>query len=140
MRLLTAWIEERVLSVRTLEADPWPVSLKGEFRVRTERWQANGLSGKKTLECLPLGMWWMQSQGGTDPYISAVEVFDESRRFHVSMGNLHIHRITGFLSHPESVESAYVPHFKTGEPKRLYAFSRGEEWESLDRIAIQNRR
>lgn len=134
MQRLTTWIGAGALTARRVEPPEGPVRLRGEYRRWSAHWTACEAMGRKSLECLPLGMWWMQSHRARDLRTLNGAVSDGSYSYQVTFGTLHPWRIAQFLDRPEATATAHVLHFSRGEPREVLEFRRGPAWADFDHI------
>jgi hypothetical protein len=134
MRRLTSLIDAHALLVERVEPPAWPVPLSAEFQNWTDWWVECESMGRKSLECLSLGMWWLEREGCKKPGIMTGEIHDDGWALRVTFGRLRPHHIVRSLGRPDSMAAAHVLHFKRSAPRLLLAFRRGPAWEERDAI------
>ncbi|MEM1165518.1 MAG: hypothetical protein AAGI30_04430 [Planctomycetota bacterium] len=134
MDRLTAWVDHGVIAVNVTPGPSTPVNLPNDWTRRLDLWTASRSMGSKSLECAPLALWWLHMRGCDGLRNDRNEVSDRLYSHRVIIGRLRPGRMAWFLNRPEAVAHAQVFHFKRGEPREVWEFRRGPEWDRLDEI------
>jgi hypothetical protein len=119
----------RLVLVRLPLAEIALSQLNADHLERLARWREAGVMGKRSLELLPSGMWWMQLHGQLCQTPQQAEMYSKSWTHRVHFGRPSLGWMVGvFESQPSVRRQCLIPHLSRTEPNELLAFERGPSW------------
>ena len=104
---VTEMIDTGGLSLEKLQIDAAPPRLSREFQHWLDHWTRIHCMGADSLKVLPWGMWWLQEQGASRPWIDRpTGLMDQDRRFLVQIGRMHLDQVIYFFQIAHTVDQA----------------------------------
>jgi hypothetical protein len=126
-------VDSRLLLTRFPITDIDVSSLNAQHAHRLAHWQKCRVMGKRSLELLPFGMWWMQLHRQESQCPDQTEMYSETRTHRIHFGRPSIGWMVGiFVSRPEVKRQCLITHLSRTEPNELLVFERGPKWPRSD--------
>ena len=128
---VTEMIDAGELSLDKLPLDDVAPRLGREFQHWLDHWTRIRCMGAQALKVLPWGMWWLQEQGASRPWIDRpTGLMDEDRRFLVQIGRMHLDQVVYSFQRSEAlIRQCLIPHRRAREENWIYVFERGPNWK-----------
>jgi predicted nucleotidyltransferase len=107
-----------------------------------DHWVKCKVMGKKSMELLRHGMWWMQEQKGSEyqrphPPQHDGTMWSEDWKYAVRFGNPPLYAAYD-VCHGERQQRriCLIPHFKKGQPNEMFVFEKGDQTDLKELEAI----
>jgi predicted nucleotidyltransferase len=105
-------------------------SLNAHHKHWLDWWTQCKVMGRKSLELLPYGMWWLQQHRQRAGCPHQLEMYSKSGTHRVHLGRPSLGWMLGvFSSRPRLQLQCLIPHLSGTDPNELLAFERGPKWE-----------
>jgi predicted nucleotidyltransferase len=144
---VTEAISQGFLKLTRIDAEAVEPTLNPVYQYWYDHWVKCKVMGKKSMQLLRHGMWWMQQQRGQtnrqpNPPQHTGMMSSEDWKYVVYFGNPPLYAAYEVCDRKDSeprhrrIRICLIPHFKTGQPNEVFVFEKGEKTDQkeLERI------
>lgn len=128
MKCVAEMLDRGMIEMKRWTLPDEPPALNETMQQRCNRWTEIRTMGKKSLECLPYALRWLQDQRVRAIYHDVTEISDEKCRYHVRIGPMALYRMLWRLEQDQTKAVCLIPHFKRSRPREAFEFKRGHAW------------
>lgn len=131
---VTEMIDAGELSLEKLPLDDVAPPLSREFQHWLDHWTRTRSMGADVLKVLPWGMWWLQEQGASRPWIDRpTRLIDGDRRLLVQIGRMNLDQVVFSFRRSETlIRQCLIPHRRVREENWMYVFQCGPKWKKTN--------
>ena len=126
---ITDLLDRKELTLTRMELEQGQPVLKKKLADRYRYWIEFKMMGRKSLECLPFALGWLQTEGARD-FMDGRGLWAHNWKVVITIGNLSPDNILyRFQTNSKLKKQAHILHFNRSRPREILVFERGPNWD-----------